>query len=381
MQLEAKAFCRIRGNAPNASEAGRAGEGVEKRCLIISSADICLGKCSIKKLTRRGPIGIALIRSGGDCSCVSSRNGAGDGHLQIRAFIKDIHVQHRLGLPLAQQQGDWGCQQGRKALGELREHGQLRFHYIELVPMQQESSSPYKKHASGGSNAIGTRGNPSAAWIGLLAPPSSALYCLATSPPFPGPKRGQGEGSGRGQAAARHEWACFAAQQALLHARAVTEWIRNESMVKSLKPLLPSALLLLRGKAANVVLARACPWINSSASGVARKAKNACCVGLSEPWQFIWGSINTLFGITVPAGVMRQAADHDLCHIQRQSRCRAVAMAEPLARSSAWPALAERRRGTISTLVRWNRGAAVMAVSSPPPAAQPGRVPGARVLD
>ena len=62
------------------------------------------------------------------------------------------------------------------------------------------------------------------------------------------------------------------AKQALLHARAITEWIHNESMVESLKPLLPSALLL-RGQATNVVLARACPWINSSASGVASKGE------------------------------------------------------------------------------------------------------------
>ena len=75
------------------------------------------------------------------------------------------------------------------------------------------------------------------------------------------------------------------------------------------------------------------------------------------------GSINTLFRITVPAGVMRQAADHDLCNIQRLSRCRAVAMAEQLARSSAWSALAEQQRGTISTPVRWNRGAAAMGIA------------------
>jgi len=94
-----------------------------------------------------------------------------------------------------------------------------------------------------------------------------------------------------------------------------------------------------------------------------QRRKNAYCVGLIELSQFIWGSINTLFRITVPAGVIRQAADYDLCNIQRLSRCRAVAMAEPLARSSAWSALAEQRRGTISTLVRWNRGAAAMGIA------------------
>ena len=64
--------------------------------------------------------------------------------------------------------------------------------------MRQESSSPAKKHASGGSNAIDTRGNPSAAWIGLLAPPSSDLCCLATSHPSQGRSVAKVKGAGGG---------------------------------------------------------------------------------------------------------------------------------------------------------------------------------------
>jgi hypothetical protein len=44
--------------------------------------------------------------------------------------------------------------------------------------------------------------------------------------------------------------------------------------------------LLLRGKAANVVLARACPWINSSASGVARKSQPSAIDCLRSCYTF-----------------------------------------------------------------------------------------------
>ena len=58
---------------------------------------------------------------GGGCSCVSRSNGACDGQLEIRAIIKYIDGQNRLGLPLDQKQRSWRGQQGRKtpaAFGE-----------------------------------------------------------------------------------------------------------------------------------------------------------------------------------------------------------------------------------------------------------------------
>ena len=77
-------------------------------------------------------------------------------------------------------------------------------------------------------------------------------------------------------------------------------------------------------------------------------------------------------------GVVPPASDRYLCHIQRLSRSSASAMAEPLASSSKYSAvaeeslhrhadvlgdLAEQRRGKIPTFVPWDRGAAALDIA------------------